>query len=58
MISWGVVSRSRDGGVLSIGNVKARNTALVGKWLWRFSFEVNSMWHLVIKSKYGLHANG
>ena len=32
--------------------------ALLGKWLWRFPLESESLWHSIIVSKYGKHPNG
>lgn len=32
--------------------------SLVGKVLWRFRLELDSLWHKVIWSKFGLHLNG
>lgn len=31
---------------------------MLGKWLWRFPLEVNSLWYCVIKTKHGLRKNG
>ena len=36
----------------------SKNIALVAKWLWEFPMELGSLWHKVIKSKYGLQSNG
>ena len=52
-----MVFRSKDKRGHSVGDLKARNLALVGKWLWRFPLEQNSLWHTVMKSKYGLQSN-
>lgn len=52
------MSRSKEKGGLGIGNLKKKNLALLGKWLWRFPLEQNSLWAKVIKSKYGLKLNG
>ena len=41
-----------------MGNLLKRNEALLGKWLWRFPKEKESLWHEIIVSKYGLHTNG
>ena len=58
LVSWRVVSQPQSRGGLGLGNIINRNKALLGKWLWRFPLEVNSLWYSVIKSKYGLHKNG
>lgn len=41
-----------------IENLVAKNTYLLGKWLWRSPIERDSLWHAVIRSKYGYHENG
>ncbi|CAL5398240.1 unnamed protein product [Camellia sinensis] len=58
LVKWEVVSLPRNKGGLAIGNVVARNIALLSKWLWRFPLESESLWHSIIKSKYGVQANG
>lgn len=57
-MAWEVVSRSKEKGGLGIRNLKKKNMALLGKWLWRFPMEQNSLWAKDIISKYGLQANG
>lgn len=42
---------------LGLGHKAKKNMALVGKWLWCFSLEIDSLWHMVICSKYSLKAN-
>jgi len=34
------------------------NKALLGKWLWRFGHEENSLWRQVIVMKYGILRGG
>lgn len=41
-----------------MGSLKFKNVVLQTKWLWRFPFESNSLWHKVIKSRYDVSANG
>ena len=53
LISWNVVCRG-----LGISNILNRNKALVMKWLWRFPMEQDTLWHKVIRSKYGINQNG
>ena len=36
LIRWEVVSRLREMGGLGFGKTSMRNSALLGKWLWRF----------------------
>ncbi|XP_028121753.1 uncharacterized protein LOC114318966 [Camellia sinensis] len=58
LVRWDTVSLPKEKGGLAIGNIVARNIALLGKWLWRFSIESDSLWCSVIKSKYGVQPNG
>ena len=53
LINW-----SKQKGGLGIGNILRKNEALLGKWLWRFPLERNSLWCSIIESKYGLQNNG
>ncbi|XP_028112693.1 uncharacterized protein LOC114310799 [Camellia sinensis] len=57
LVKWETVSLCKEKGGLAISNIVARNTALLGKWLWRFLAECDSLWHAVIKSKYGIQVN-
>ena len=58
LVKWEVVIKSKEEGGLGVGNLRKRNEALLAKWLWRFPKESNSLWHKVIRSKYGLQDNG
>lgn len=57
-MKWSVLSQPIFKGGLGLGYLVKRNRGSLGKWLWRFPLEVNAFWHLVIKSKYGMHENG
>ncbi|CAL5386083.1 unnamed protein product [Camellia sinensis] len=57
LVRWETVSLSREKGGLAIGNIVVRNITLLGKWLWRFSLESESLWCFVVKSKYGVQSN-
>ncbi|KAH9734302.1 reverse transcriptase domain-containing protein [Citrus sinensis] len=50
LVSWRVVSQPQSKGGLGLGNIINRNKALLGKWLWRFPLEVNSLWYCVLKT--------
>lgn len=58
LVSWEVVTKTKEFGGLGIGNLLLRNKALLGKWWWRFPKEKESLWGKVITSKYGLQRNG
>lgn len=57
-LDGGIVSTPKKKGSLAIGNIVARNIALLDKWLWRFSNEGESLWQSIVKSKYRVHVNG
>ena len=40
---------------LEIDNLRIRNRALLAKWLWCFSLEPNSLWHIIIVCKRDSH---
>ena len=50
LVAWDLVARSKDRGGLGLGNLRKKNLALLGKWLWRFPLEQNSLWAMVIRS--------
>lgn len=50
--------RSKEYGVLGIGNLVFKNIALIDKWLWRFHLEPHYHWHEVIRSKFGVQRDG
>ncbi|KAM7474964.1 hypothetical protein LguiB_022207 [Lonicera macranthoides] len=58
LVNWDEISKSKLNGGLGVGNIIKKNMALLGKWLWRFPLERDSLWHSVIQSKYGAHSNG
>lgn len=58
LVSWKEVCRPKSEGGLGIGRIKERNLAPMGKLLWHFPSEKDSLWHPTISQKYGLHSNG
>lgn len=58
LINWHDVCRPKELGGLGLGRIKKKNMALMGKWLWCFSMERDSLWHSTTSHKYGHHPNG
>ncbi|KAJ9687808.1 hypothetical protein PVL29_013851 [Vitis rotundifolia] len=58
LVSWNVVCNPKSKGGLGFGRISLRNSALLGKWLWRYPREGSALWHQVILSIYGSHSNG
>ncbi|XP_071694921.1 uncharacterized protein [Rutidosis leptorrhynchoides] len=48
---WTLLPYGKGG--LNIGSLRAKNHALLGKWIWRFKMEQNSLWVKIIKSVHG-----
>ena len=42
LVKWSTVCKSKEKGGLGIRSLSNLNKALLGKWIWRFAFEVNS----------------
>ena len=57
LVDWEVICLAKDRVGLGVGNMGKRNRSLLMIWLWRFPKEDQSLWHKVIKSKFGLHPN-
>ncbi|KAG2688943.1 hypothetical protein I3760_09G116800 [Carya illinoinensis] len=53
LVKWEHVCCPISGGGLGIRNLKNFNRALLGKWLWRFAQEHDSLWKQVVVNKYG-----
>ncbi|KAJ9685133.1 hypothetical protein PVL29_017245 [Vitis rotundifolia] len=58
LVSWDVVCNPKSKGGLGFRRISLRNSALLGKWLWRYPREGSALWHQVILSIYGSHSNG
>lgn len=58
LVKWDNVCRPKEFGGLGIGHLNERNVAILGKWLWRFFNEVDSLWQSLIYNKYGMGPNG
>ena len=53
LVAWEKVCSPIEVGSLGIRNVMSFNQALLGKWLWRYGYEVTHLWQRVISIKYG-----
>ena len=53
MVKWSDVWKAKNFGGLGIGRLHSLNQALLGKWLWRFSVEHDSLWRKIICGKFG-----
>lgn len=52
LIRWDIIQLPKGKGGLNVTNLLLRNLGLLFKWLWRFFEEPNSLWRLIIQSKY------
>lgn len=52
-IAWKKVISSKENGGLGIGSLKAQNTALLGKWWWKFWDSSRCLWKDVVKAIHG-----
>ncbi|XP_071689089.1 uncharacterized protein [Rutidosis leptorrhynchoides] len=52
-VMWDDTLVTYDEGGLSIGSLKGKNLALLGKWFWRAKTEPHSLWVKLIKSIHG-----
>ena len=52
LVNWANVCMPLHVGGLGIRRLGSFNSALLGKWLWRYGMETNALWR-VIEAKYG-----
>uniref|UniRef100_A0A2N9HC19 Reverse transcriptase zinc-binding domain-containing protein n=1 Tax=Fagus sylvatica TaxID=28930 RepID=A0A2N9HC19_FAGSY len=57
LVNWHQVCTPLHSGGLGIRNIAIFNKALLGKWLWCYSREPESLWRQVIDSKYSGQSN-
>lgn len=53
LVKWSMVCLSKEKGGFEIHNLSNLNSALLGKWNWRFAMEENACWRRFIFLKYG-----
>ena len=58
LVSWDTVCLNKKNGGLGIHSLSILNRALLRKWIWRFSMEVNSPWRHLLSIKYGMEDRG
>ncbi|GMI80385.1 hypothetical protein HRI_001707800 [Hibiscus trionum] len=52
-VRWELAARPKEIGGLGFFDLKVRNRSFLNKWIWRFSFEEDSLWRKVVTIKYG-----
>uniref|UniRef100_A0A251V012 Putative RNA-directed DNA polymerase, eukaryota n=1 Tax=Helianthus annuus TaxID=4232 RepID=A0A251V012_HELAN len=52
-VAWDVVTRPKRYGGLGINKLKLVNEALLSKWIWRFKYDVDSLWSKVVAACHG-----
>ena len=53
LVGWDKVHSPMENGGLGIRKLTTFNTALLGKWLWRFGVKETRLWRRVVASKFG-----
>ena len=53
LVNWAKVCKPLQAGGLGIRRLGSFNSALLGKWLWRYGMETDALWKRVIEAKYG-----
>ena len=53
LVNWKTVCQEKSRGGLGVRGLSMMNQALLCKWCWRFSNERDSLWRLVISTKFG-----
>ena len=53
LVKWAKVCKPMQVGGLGIRRLRSFNSALLGKWSWRYGLETDELWRRVIEAKYG-----
>jgi hypothetical protein len=51
LVKWSVIYRPKDQGGLGVHDIQVKNSALLGKWLFKLLTE-DSVWKSLLKRKY------
>ena len=58
LVNWKTVCLEKSRGGLGVRSLSKMNKALFCKWCWRFANERDSLWRLVISTKFGEEDGG
>ena len=58
LVNWKTVCQEKSRGGLGVRGLSLMNQALLCKWCWRFANERESLWRLVISTKFGEEIGG
>ncbi|KAJ9704891.1 hypothetical protein PVL29_003103 [Vitis rotundifolia] len=58
LVNWEVVCSDKSKGGLGLRSLVILNKALLGKWIWRYACDKDSLWKQVIMTKYGQEGHG
>ena len=58
LVKWDVVCGDKEKGGLGIRKFTIMNKALLGKWIWRFASDKETLWKHVLEAKYGQEGHG
>ncbi|KAJ4795769.1 RNA-directed DNA polymerase (reverse transcriptase)-related family protein [Rhynchospora pubera] len=58
LVSWQIITKQKEFGGWGILNLHHMNTALLGKWIWKYHFkEHTSIWKSIVTSRYNSFDN-